>query len=82
MANFRFELNRAGVKELLNSGEMASMINETAGQVLGRCPDGLYAMKPGKTSQRVKATVGTQGIRGSLDNKRNNTLLKALGGGG
>jgi hypothetical protein len=33
------------------------------------------------TSTRAIATVGTRGIKGVIDNKKNETLLKALGGG-
>lgn len=79
MANFRFELNRAGVGELLKSKEMHKLMNETARDVLGRLDDG-YGMSEGETSQRAKATVGTRTKKAAADNKKNNSLLKALGG--
>ena len=79
MANVKFELNRAGVKELLNSSEMQTILAEYAKNVLDRCPKG-YGMSVGKTSQRAKASVGTRGYAGASDNAKNKTLLKALGG--
>ena len=80
MADFKFELDREGVGELLKSDGMKSVVAQHAASVLGRLPSG-YGMSVGETSQRAKATVGTRGIKGELDNKRNNSLLKALGGG-
>ena len=79
MANYRFELNRAGVGELLKSKEMHALMNEKANVVLGRLGDG-YGMTVGTTSQRAKATVGTRTKKAATDNKKNNSLLKALGG--
>ena len=80
MANFKFELNKAGVAELLKSKEMHAVLDEHASKVLGRLPHG-YGITPGETSQRAKTTVGTRTIEAAADNKKNNTLLKALGGG-
>lgn len=80
MANFVFKLNRAGVGELLKSKEMAKVLSEHGSTVLGRLPHG-YGMSSGETSQRAKVTVGTRTRAAESDNKKNNTLLKALGGG-
>lgn len=80
MANFRFELNYAGVGELLKSGEVQAMLNEYAGAALGRLPAG-YAKQSGQTGQRAKATVYTEDFSAMLDNSRNNSLLKAVMGG-
>lgn len=80
MADFKFELNREGVKELLQSAEMQAVLNEKAQAVYGRLPSG-YAVKSGETSQRAKATIYTDSIGAKIDNSKNNTLLKALGGG-
>lgn len=80
MANFRFELNYAGVGELLKSKKMADVLAEHGSAVLGRLPSG-YGMSKGETSQRAKVTVGTRTRAAESDNKKNNTLLKALGGG-
>lgn len=79
MANFRFELNRAGVRELLKSAGVKKVIDQKAHEVYRRLPPG-YGMASGETEQRVKATVGTRGRRSEKDNSENNSLLKALGG--
>ena len=78
--DFRFELNYAGVGELLKSKEMARVLAEHGHTVLGRLPHG-YGMSEGETTQRAKVTVGTRTRQAESDNKKNNTLLKALGGG-
>lgn len=80
MANVRFELNRAGVKELLQSDEMTAVLQQEANKILGRLPHG-YGTTAGETSQRAKVTVGTRTFDAARDNLQNNTLLKALGGG-
>ena len=80
MADFRFELNKSGVRELLLSKEMSAVINNKASDILKRLPDG-YGMTSGATEQRAKAHVGTRSRTAADDNKKNNTLLKALGGG-
>lgn len=80
MPNFRFELDREGVRELLQSKEMQEVLNAEAKNVLGRLPSG-YGSTPGATEQRAKVTVGTRTKKAAADNKKNNTLLKAVGGG-
>ena len=89
MGNFEFKLNRAGVEQLLNSDEMFALMEEKGNTVLNRCPADLYGMQTYTgvmhsqygTSTRAIATVGTRGAKGAIDNRKNNTLLKALGGG-
>lgn len=80
MDDFRFELDKNGVRELLLSKEMAAVINQKASEILGRLPSG-YGTTSGATEQRVKAHVGTRTSTAASENKKNNTLLKALGGG-
>ena len=80
MSSFKFELDREGVRELLKSEEMHSIINDCAQEILGRLSDG-YEMKSGETEQRAKASVYAESIKARRDNSKNNTLLKALGGG-
>ena len=75
-----FELNYAGVGELLRSKEMGSVLSEYAGQVVSRAGTG-YGYKLGQTGQRAKATVFTASHAAIRDNSENNSLLKALGGG-
>lgn len=78
MANYKFELNRKGVQELLQSKEMTDCLQKHANNVLNRCPHG-YGTTAGETSQRAKVTVGTRTAEAARDNNKNNTLLKALG---
>ena len=80
MANFKFELNRAGVGELLKSTEAQNMVNEIASGVIGRLPEG-YDVQSG-ISDRAYAFVHADTVKNRLDCLKNNTLLKALGGGG
>lgn len=81
MANgFKFVLNRDGVKELLQSTEMQIVLSKKADEVLRRLSSG-YGKTSGMTSQRAKVTVGTRTNKAARENLKNNTLLKALGGG-
>ena len=75
-----FELNEDGVAELLKSEEMQAVLQKEASKVLRRLNKG-YGSTPGMTSQRAKITVGTRSHQAAADNLKNNTLLKALGGG-
>lgn len=83
LANFKFELNRDGVKELLQSEEMQKVLAKKADEVLRRLPSygNGYGKTSGMTSERAKVTVGTRTNRAARENLKNNTLLKALGGG-
>ena len=78
MANFRFELNEAGVRELLQSKRMSKVLEGYANDVLGRLPQG-FGKTIGMTTQRAKVIVGTRSRSAAKDNLKNNTLLKALG---
>lgn len=82
MANVKVEINEAGIRELLKSTQVQSVVAEAAKQVLSRCPDIGYGMSTGFTSQRAKAHVGTRSVYSIRHNSKHNTLLKALGGGG
>ena len=79
MSDFRFELNEAGVRALLKSSEMQAILSEYGSKVMGRVGEG-YEMTAGTTSQRAKVNVRTETPRAMVDNLKNNTLLKALGG--
>ena len=72
-----FELDRDGVKELLNSPEMTAILADYASATLKRLPKG-YGMSTGATSQRAKATVGTRSAAAASNELKNNSLLKAL----
>lgn len=79
MSDFRFELNGAGVRELLQSPEMAELIGEQTAQVAGRAGAG-YAHDV-QTHNRVVGRVYPDSKDAVKDNYKNNTLLNALGGG-
>lgn len=80
MSRTKFELNRAGVGELLKSGEMLSVCESYANAIQARCGDGyeVTTHAPGKT--RVNASVMATTYKARRDNLENNTLLKAVRG--
>lgn len=73
----KFELNRAGVRQLLKSSEMAQVVGEYAETVASRCGVG-YATDEKQMPTRVVASVYTESDEAIKDNSDNNTLLKAL----
>lgn len=83
MAKIHFDLNSAGVVELLKSGEMAGVVNTYAQQVAGRAGSmtGLeYEVTSGTGRSRARAGVKTASAHAYYENLKNNTLLKALEG--
>lgn len=74
MSKFRFELNRAGVRQLLNSPEMIRVLESNARRVSDNAGDG-YEIK--HMSTRVIA-VETSTEKTVQDNLEHNTLLKAV----
>ena len=77
--NIRFELNRAGVRELLQSGEMAAIVTSLGGGVASRAGDG-YVAKSVAHKDRVVCYVQAATDKSKKDCLDSNTLLKALGG--
>ena len=75
----KFELNRSGVWELLNSKELEDLLLEEARK---RMPSGDYEAVTFKGSTRVVARISTKSIQAAKENLANNTLLKALGRSG
>ena len=80
MSRVDFKLNRAGVRELLRSGEMASICREHANKVKNAAGDG-YEVTTYTGRNRVNASVHAETDEARKDNYENNTVLKALGGG-
>lgn len=72
-------LNSAGIRELLKSSEIQSVLNETAETVARRAGEGYEAVPGtlGKTRANVRVQAATK--EANKDNLENNTLLKALG---
>lgn len=78
-SGFKFELNWAGVRELLKSGEVESMCMSYAQRTAGAAgPD--YTVEARHYPERSGAAVTPANAKGHYDNLRNNTLLKAIGG--
>lgn len=75
--NFKFELNRNGVKELLKSQEMKSICAEKAAQIVSRCGAG-YGSDTYTGATRVNAMVYASTSKAKRDNAENNTILKAM----
>lgn len=79
MSSFRFELNEAGVRELLQGSEMQSLITAYANDAASLAGDGYEAdVIIGKN--RVVAHVRAVTQEAREDNEENNTLLRAIGG--
>ena len=77
MSNFK--LNRAGVKELMKSAAMQSILAEKASAIRSRCGDGYeVSSRMGYTRPSVFVNATTKQAR--ADNLKNNTLLKARKG--
>lgn len=81
----RFELNSAGVVELLKSSEMQAILRDYAGQVQNRCTAGSAPAEEFKTNVRVsgdraKAKVYASTQRAKNSNRAHRTLQKALWG--
>lgn len=77
MAKFRFELNRAGVRELLKSQEMMNLCKSYADGIRERAGEGFEADTYVGTN-RVNAMVYPATHEAAKDNMENNTLLKAV----
>lgn len=71
----KFELNYAGVGELLKSGEMKSALISYANQVANRAGAG-YVAYVAPTRAVVSVETGTE--EAYRDNLENNTLEKAI----
>ena len=77
MSNIKFELNRAGVRELMRSQEMQDVLAGYAGSIAARAGEG-YDVHIGPN--RANVSVETVTDRARADNLENNTLEKAVRG--
>lgn len=77
MNKFKFVLNRAGVRELLSSGEAQAVCGEYAQQVYNAV-SGIegYVMEPRKYPERAGYAVLAREYPAIADNLKNNTLAK------
>jgi hypothetical protein len=76
MAN-KFELNYAGVGELLKSHEMQGVLTKKAEAIKSRCGDG-YGQDIYVGRNRANAMVWPESAKAKRDNMQSNTLLKAV----
>lgn len=77
---FEFKLNRAGVRDLLQSAEMRGIIEEKAKAVQTTAGEG-FEMEVSKKPTRVVGVVHADTPKAYYTNMKHNTLLKALGSG-
>lgn len=72
-----FKLNSKGVRELLKSPQMQSILRERVRAIAGKAGEGYYSEVRSYKNRAVgRAYPGTSKAR--HDNYENNTLLKAL----
>ncbi|OFT80093.1 hypothetical protein HMPREF3103_04620 [Granulicatella sp. HMSC30F09] len=77
MSDFKLKLNSKGVRDMLRSQEMQAMLRDRAEAIRGRAGDGYeVSTMAGKT--RANASVKASTVKAIMDNKKNNTLLKAV----
>lgn len=70
-------LNRDGVREMMQSAEMQSLLSETASAIVSRCGPG-YSSDIYVGRNRANAMVKTETFEARRDNRKNNTILKAV----
>ena len=83
MAKVKFELNRDGVRELLQSPEMAEIITGAAERVAAAASSGGrgYFAEIRTGASRVTARIKPADAAAYYSNLKHNTLLKSLGSG-
>lgn len=74
---FKFVLNKSGVRELLKSNEMQSILTEKASDIRMRCGDG-YKQDIHIGKNRANAMVWAASYKAKRENYKNNTILKAV----
>ena len=79
MANFKFELNQSGVRELLQSSEMMAICKGYADNALASLGDG-YEVSTYVGKSRVNACVIATTYAAKKENSETNSILKAVGG--
>ena len=79
MSRFKFELDRAGVGELLKSSEMMAICKEHADRALHTLGDG-YEVTTHAGKTRVNASVHATSYKARRDAFDNNSIHKAVFG--
>lgn len=78
MSKVKFELNRAGVRELLRSQEAVNVCRSYAEMIRNRAGSG-YEVDTYVGTNRANASVSAATYEARKDNYEHNTLLKARG---
>lgn len=76
---FKFVLDREGVRELMRSEEMLSICQGYANNALGRLGTG-YEVDTHVGKNRVNAMVSAKAYAARKENSESNTILKAVRG--
>lgn len=79
MDKFRFELNRAGVRELMQSQEMMNICRGYADNAVARLGEG-YEASAMTGKNRVNASVKAVTYKARKENHMDNSILKAVMG--
>ena len=79
MAKVKFELNLPGLNELMKSTEMAEVMNTAADQIAAKCGEGYEVERAHPISFVGIASVRADTNEAKVDNRKNNTILKAAG---
>lgn len=77
MSKFKFELNRAGVRVLMQSDEMQGVLKDKADNALNSLGEG-YKSDSRVGKNRANAMVYADTYQAKADNMRNNSILKAV----
>lgn len=77
MSKVRVELDRQGVRNLLKSPEMKTLITEKCNAIQSRAGNG-YETDVRQGSNRIQGRVHAGDVNSYYDNLNNNTLLKSL----
>lgn len=85
MSNLDFKLDIGGLRELMKSGEMHSILDEAGASVASRAGsigEGTYGHRVHDASYVAIVNVYPDSEEAAKDNYENNTVLKALGSSG
>lgn len=77
MSKVKVKLNGAGVRQLLQSTEMQTLLSEKAREIVGRCGEG-YSSDIYVGKNRANAMIKADTRKSQRDNLKNNTILKAV----
>lgn len=77
MSKFKFVLNRSGIKELMKSEEMQTILKEKADGALNSLGEG-YKSDTHVGKNRANAMVYADTYKAKRDNLKNNSILKAV----